>query len=235
MLAVSGPVDWLPPVGLLPLQPPEAVQLEALLEVQLSVDAEPLTTLVGLADKETDGRGATRTVTVRLASPPGPTQASMKSVVADSGPVDCVPLVGLSPLQPPDAVQVDAFSAVHASADDSPPLKVVGYALSVTRGVAGADDVTTTFTVLLADPPSPVQLSVKLVVSFSGPVEALPEVLLWPVHPPEAAHWFAFIEFHVSVESSPATTSSGSAVIVIVGGGLAAVTVTSNGGSERLD
>ena len=57
MLAVNGPVDWLPPVGLLPLQPPEAVQLVALLEVQLSVEAEPLTTLVGLAESETDGGG----------------------------------------------------------------------------------------------------------------------------------------------------------------------------------
>lgn len=65
MLAVSAPVDWLPLVALLPLQPPEAVQLVALLEFQARVDDPPSLTAVGFALSVTDGAGG---VTVTAAT-----------------------------------------------------------------------------------------------------------------------------------------------------------------------
>jgi hypothetical protein len=45
-------------VALVPDQAPEAVQEEALVEDQVSVDVPPLTMLVGLATSETVGAGA---------------------------------------------------------------------------------------------------------------------------------------------------------------------------------
>ncbi len=69
----------LPLVDSLPDHPPEAVQLLALLEDQLSVEAEPLLTVAGLADKLTVGLdgAVTLTVTDRLALPPDPVQVSV--------------------------------------------------------------------------------------------------------------------------------------------------------------
>lgn len=49
MVAVSAPVLCLPEVGSDPLQPPEALQLLALVELQLSVEDAPLATTVGEA------------------------------------------------------------------------------------------------------------------------------------------------------------------------------------------
>ena len=48
---------WLPEVALVPDQPPEAVQLVALVEDQVSVEAAPLTTDVGFAVNDTVGGG----------------------------------------------------------------------------------------------------------------------------------------------------------------------------------
>jgi hypothetical protein len=64
VVVVSAPVDWLPLVALAPLQPPLAVQLVALVELQVSVAALPLVTLVGDAVSVTVGGGAAATVTV---------------------------------------------------------------------------------------------------------------------------------------------------------------------------
>ena len=69
----------LPLVDSLPLHPPEALQLVALLEDQLSAEAEPLVTVAGLALRVTVGlAGAdTLTVTDRVALPPEPVQVSV--------------------------------------------------------------------------------------------------------------------------------------------------------------
>ena len=69
----------LPLVDSLPLHPPEALQLVALLEDQLSAEAEPLVTVAGFALRVTVGlTGAdTLTVTDRLALPPEPVQVSV--------------------------------------------------------------------------------------------------------------------------------------------------------------
>jgi hypothetical protein len=62
----------------LPLHPPEAVQLVALVEDQVSVELPPLETPVGLALSETLG-GEAETVTLADcdAEPPAPLQVSV--------------------------------------------------------------------------------------------------------------------------------------------------------------
>ena len=74
-LAVSAPVDWLPPEGaLVPDQPPEAVQV-AFVEDQVSIEDPPYATDVGFATSDTVGIGGnTVTVADALALPPGPVQ-----------------------------------------------------------------------------------------------------------------------------------------------------------------
>ena len=77
-MALSAPVLALPFVGSLPDQPPDAVQLVALLEDQLSVADPPLLMLAGLALRATAGAGVeTLTVTDWLVLPPGPLQVSV--------------------------------------------------------------------------------------------------------------------------------------------------------------
>jgi hypothetical protein len=75
-------------VALLPVQPPDAVQLVALVELQVSVDVAPLATLAGLAVKDSVGAGATVTVTLCDADPPAPLQVRLKLVLDASGAVD---------------------------------------------------------------------------------------------------------------------------------------------------
>jgi hypothetical protein len=58
--------------------------------------------------------------------------------------VDCVPLVGLPPDQPPEAVQEAAFFADQLSVAALPRVTVLGFAAMVT---VGAGDVTVTVTV----------------------------------------------------------------------------------------
>ena len=62
-VALSAPVDWLPLVALAPVQPPEAVQLVALVELQVSVEDAPLAIEAGAAEIVTVGAGGF-TVTV---------------------------------------------------------------------------------------------------------------------------------------------------------------------------
>jgi hypothetical protein len=67
----------LPLVGSLPDQPPDAMQLLAFVEDQLSVAEPPLLTLAGLALRLTAGAAETFTVTDWLALPPGPVHVSV--------------------------------------------------------------------------------------------------------------------------------------------------------------
>ena len=75
----NAPVLALPLVGSLPDHPPEAVQPVAFVDDQLSVEAEPLLTVPGLALRLTVGLGGadTLTVTEPLPLPPGPLQVSV--------------------------------------------------------------------------------------------------------------------------------------------------------------
>jgi hypothetical protein len=78
-VVLSAPVLALPLVGSPPDHPPEAVQLVALVEDQLNVEAEPLLTVAGFALRLTVGLAGTDTLTVTdcVALPPGPLQVSV--------------------------------------------------------------------------------------------------------------------------------------------------------------
>ena len=62
LVAVSAPVLAVPLVALAPVQPSEAVQTVALVVLQVRVEADPLATLVGLAEIVIVGAGTTVTV-----------------------------------------------------------------------------------------------------------------------------------------------------------------------------
>ena len=78
-MALSAPVLALPLVGSLPDQPPDAVQLVALVDDQLNVAAEPLFTVPGFALRVTVGLAGADTLTVTdcVALPPEPLQVSV--------------------------------------------------------------------------------------------------------------------------------------------------------------
>jgi hypothetical protein len=70
-VAVDPLVAWLPP------QPPDAVQEVALVDDQVNVDAVPLLTVLGLAERVTAGAAwVTETVADCVALPPAPVQVS---------------------------------------------------------------------------------------------------------------------------------------------------------------
>jgi hypothetical protein len=77
VVAVSAPVLAVLLVGSLPDHPPDAVQLLAFVEDQLSIDEPPLLTVAGLALRLTVGGAETLTVADWLALPPGPLQVSV--------------------------------------------------------------------------------------------------------------------------------------------------------------
>ncbi len=77
---MSAPVDCEPLVALLPDQAPEAVHEVALVADQLTVELDPLTTMLGLAVTVTVGAAAlafTEIVTVCVALPPAPLHVSV--------------------------------------------------------------------------------------------------------------------------------------------------------------
>ena len=69
-------------MAVLLVQPPVAVQLVALVELQVSVELPPLAMLVGLAVNVTVGGGTTVTVAEPLPVPPTPEQFTVYVVVA---------------------------------------------------------------------------------------------------------------------------------------------------------
>jgi hypothetical protein len=71
--------------------------------------------------------------------------------------VDCEPVIGIAPDQPPEAAQLAAFAADHCSVAVLPVVTVPGVAARDTVG-AGAGDDTETVAVWLAVPPAPVQV-----------------------------------------------------------------------------
>ena len=132
----------LPLVAFVPLQPPDAVHVVALLALQFRVAALPLGTLFGLAPNVTAGAGVvvpvvTVTDVVALLMPPGPVQDSMKLAVAVRAAVGWLPLVATVPLQAPEAVQEVAFVELQLMVELPPDAMLAGEALrdSVGAGV----------------------------------------------------------------------------------------------------
>ena len=89
VLAVRAPVLWLPPAAFAPANvPPVAVQDVALVELQVSVEAPPLATLVGFAFNVAVGMVPIVTVAVTTAPvPPGPVHVSEYAALVVSAPV----------------------------------------------------------------------------------------------------------------------------------------------------
>lgn len=79
VFADNAPVLCVPEVVCVPVQPPDAEQLVALVELHVSIDEPPEAMLVGAALSITVGIGAapTETVAVFVAVPPAPEHASV--------------------------------------------------------------------------------------------------------------------------------------------------------------
>jgi hypothetical protein len=156
---LNAPVEAVPLIGLLPLQPvapPLAVQDVAPLELQESVAEPPEAIAEGFAVSTTcTAFGVTLTVVLALAEPPEPEQVSVNLVVAFSAPVEPEPLAPLEPLQlPPDPVHEVASVELQVSVELPPPETVVGEALNDTVGAGVVVD-----PLLLPPPPQPASVS----------------------------------------------------------------------------
>jgi hypothetical protein len=80
VVCASADVTCVPDVTLVPDHPPDARQLVALLELQVSVEVPPWATWAGFAVRATVGTGGdavTATVADCVVEPPGPVQASV--------------------------------------------------------------------------------------------------------------------------------------------------------------
>lgn len=121
------PVDQVPLVSTLPLQPPDAVQVVAFCVVHLSVVLSPLTKVVEPALIEIVGAcWITTTWASPEADPPGPLHVSAKVVLAMTLSITRVPVSACEPLHPPEASQLCAFVAFHCKVVALPTPTVVG-------------------------------------------------------------------------------------------------------------
>jgi hypothetical protein len=128
VVAVRGPVFWLPPAASAPLQPPEAVQEVALDELHVSVETPPTATTGRFATNVAVGTTLTVTVDTELA-PPAPVHVKEYELGNVRAPVFRVPLVGWGPLQLPEAAQEVALVEVHVSVEAPPLVTEVGAAI----------------------------------------------------------------------------------------------------------
>ena len=150
--------------------------------------------------------------------PPGPLQLSTKVLAAAVRlPVLALPEVGLVPDQSPEAVQEVASVDDHVSMAALPLVTDVGLALIDTIGAGVGGAFTVTITDLLALPPAPVQLRLKVLVAVSAPLDWLPEVDLVPDQAPEAVQEVALADDHDRVLEAPLATDVGLALSDTVG------------------
>jgi hypothetical protein len=158
VVAVRGPVLWLPLVASAPLQPPEAAHETALTELHERTAVPPDAIAVGTAESIADGGGINVTVAVVGADiPPLPEQTIEKFVVPVIGPLFSLPLAARLPLQPPDAVHESAPAELQVNTELPPRATACGAAVRVTVGTG------ITVTVAVAGelvPPGPVQVNV---------------------------------------------------------------------------
>ncbi len=159
MLVALGATLVLPLVPRLPLQLPLAVQLVALLLVQLRVVLSPSSISVRAAVRLTVGAGVavTRTLTLSEALPPGPEHVRIKVLSSFSTPVEAEPEIARSPLQAPLALQLVASVLVQSSWVADPCSTLVDAAVRTTPG-RGAGSMTVIETLSVSDPPGPVQV-----------------------------------------------------------------------------
>jgi hypothetical protein len=123
--ALSAPVLQLPLVDSLPVHPPEALQLVALLEDQLSVALDPVLTVVGVADNATVGAGATGALTAILkgGSEAEPTPSLTVSTMFEYVPV-CV-LLGVPERRPVAMLKLAHTGLFCTEKDNVAPLELL--------------------------------------------------------------------------------------------------------------
>jgi hypothetical protein len=143
-------------------------------------------------------------------------------VVALMAPVAFVPLVASEPLQPPDAVQAVALVADQVNVALPPLATLAALVLSETLG--GMTD-TVTVADCDAEPPVPLQVSVKFVFAVSDEVVCEPVVALLPLQPPDAVQEVALVEDQVNVDVAPLSTVLGFVLRVTAGAALVTETV----------
>ena len=194
MLAVSALVVNVPDVARVPVQPPEAVQLVALVDDHVSLDVPPDDTDVGDAVSVVVGGvvdvDATVIVLGAVFEPPRPEHVSLYVVVAVRALVVALPESAFAPDHPPDPEQLVAFVDDHVSFDVPPAATDVGDAENVTVG-AGP---TVTVREAVFEPPAPVHVSLNVVVAVNALVVTLPDSVFEPDHPPDAVQLVALVD-----------------------------------------
>jgi hypothetical protein len=159
-------------------------------------------TVPGVALSVTVGSGkVTVTSTEAFAVPPGPVQTRSKVVVPVNAVEVSVPDGGRLPVQPVDAVQPVASVLLHVSVVVPLGATLVGLATKVAVGAGGA--LTVIITALVALPPDPEQVSVKVLEAVSAGVASAPDVPRLPVQAPDAAQDVAFMLLHLSCSVAP--------------------------------
>jgi hypothetical protein len=124
----------------------------------------------------------------------------------------CVPLVGSTPLQAPEAVQEVALAELQVNIDAPPLATDTGDAVRATVGTI----LTVTLDVELV-PAVPAQLNEYVLGALKAPVLCVPLAGLVPLQAPEAVQEVALRELHVNVDMPPLATDVGDAVKVTIG------------------
>lgn len=138
-LAVSAAVVTVPCVARAPDQPPDAVQVVALVADHSSCAVVPTAMAAGVATSVTTGNGCvTLTVTCAVTLPPAPLQASVNVVACERLPLASVPVAPREPVHPPVAVQAVALVADQVSVTGLPAITGLEFALSDTVGAGAA-------------------------------------------------------------------------------------------------
>ncbi|HSC07771.1 MAG TPA: hypothetical protein VLD59_13170 [Steroidobacteraceae bacterium] len=168
-----------------PLQPPDAVQAEALVDDHVSCVLPPLFTVVGFALSVAVGVGLLLTVTVTLCMalvPPGPMHCAEKVLFDVMLEIVCVPDVATLPLQSPEPVHEVALVDDQVSCVLPPIPTDIGSALSDSVGGLVGDSSS------VPPEPQPLNISAEVAIAAAAvrndvkpaPVEELIHVLIPP-------------------------------------------------------
>ena len=188
-----------PAVGLLPDQPPDAVQLSASVALQLSVVEPFWETLDGLAVRFTtgDSGAATATKTESLTLPIGPLQTRVKLVLEVRLLILSEPDDSPTPDQPPEAVQLVALLEVQLKVVEPPNGRLDG--LADRFAVGGSGEATITLTESFASPPIPLQDKLKVLFEVRALIVCDPDNAFSPTQSPEAVQAVALLLLQLSV------------------------------------
>jgi hypothetical protein len=143
-------------------------------------------------------------------------------VAACRAPLDALPVAGLLPDHPPEAVHCVVLAADQLRVVLPPAATVLGLALIWTVGTPAAIETVADW---LEVPPSPVHSSRKVEPVLSGPLDCDPLGPRLPDQAPDAEQRVALRLDQVSVELPPEATVLGFAVSLISGAALLTVTI----------